>query len=725
MTSCHVYAIHIMERHVSTTEVVGSSLAKRSLVAAPFSCAQFFPRCSQLREWSAIVVGSGARFAMATTSGSVPKAYTGKAHELVPEFGNRAHEYKEYRKRVMLYERKMFLSGRQKETAFNLMSTLTGRAWSAVEDLNISDLESDDGTKKLLERLDTVFKYDALTELPYDFETFFFHTYRRRNQTVQEYCADFEKQLRKLDQHGVTLPDKVVGWFFLRRAGLRQDQLQMIMSTLAAEKISLDTVRKAVNFVIGQDAIPQGSMTTSPMANKYGKAASSKESMFFEDEADEEIYALQEETWDEFEEAYAYHEEDEDAVYYEDPAEEVVGAEEAVTEFDEVYAAYTDARQRLNQMRVSRGFYPVVAMVPETKDSGGKKGYKGKKGKGKSSKGKSFQGGKQSPKPPSAVARGKAVLGSSEKCLRCGGYGHRAKACPHANKRKAESQETEAEILMVGEEDSPSTMEVCMHEDDGTESEPDDTAIWDSGAASVLVSRYHLRKYLKALMMKGFDIHTIKAWQCTKGFKFGNGNQDKTNLCVLAPRSSKEQGGTLWSMWLEARCSFSLADHFLKSLALWLITRTSRWCGQMRIGSQLPLARRESMSYTLRSTTTWWRRGTRRKRPWSQKTSAIMSSMTRRWSWSTLWTTGTLRRTTTSVKRSMNMFLTQQTFRSPPSTTWRQRRTQRRRWGTGGSWLLMGTRWFLMKVRRCLPFQRMERRAQQKIRRRMMDCGRG
>ena len=32
---CHVYAIHIMSNHGATTEVVGSSLAKRSLVAAP------------------------------------------------------------------------------------------------------------------------------------------------------------------------------------------------------------------------------------------------------------------------------------------------------------------------------------------------------------------------------------------------------------------------------------------------------------------------------------------------------------------------------------------------------------------------------------------------------------------------------------------------------------------------------------------------------------------
>ena len=63
-------------------------------------------------------------------------------------------------KRFMLYERKMSLAGRSKETAFNLMSVLHGRAGSAVE------LEAELGWKKILERLDAVFKYDALTELP-------------------------------------------------------------------------------------------------------------------------------------------------------------------------------------------------------------------------------------------------------------------------------------------------------------------------------------------------------------------------------------------------------------------------------------------------------------------------------------------------------------------------------------------------------------------------------
>ena len=81
--------------------------------------------------------------------------------------------------------------------------------------------------------------------------------------------------------------------------------------------------------------------------------------------------------------------------------------EENAAEYDEVFAAYVEARQRMNQMRLARGYYPVVAMVPggqnTSKSQGkGKKPAKGSKAKGKVSS-------KQSPKPPAARARGKAV----------------------------------------------------------------------------------------------------------------------------------------------------------------------------------------------------------------------------------------------------------------------------------------------------------------------------
>lgn len=192
----------------------------------------------------------------------------------------------------------------------------------------------------------------------------------------------------------------------------------------------------------------------------------------------------------------------------------------------------------MNQMRLARGYYPVVAMVPQ----GQKTSVKGKgKGKGKKSgkaargKGKSFS--KQAPRPPpDPVARGRAALGAV-KCLRCGVAGHYARNCPQqaSSKRKATEPAEDDAVLMVENDATTGVQVVNMYEDDGEESEPDDTAIWDCGAASVLVSRMHLKKYLRSLMMLGYDVHTIKSWTCTKGFRFGNGNKDKTSICVLLP----------------------------------------------------------------------------------------------------------------------------------------------------------------------------------------------
>ena len=404
------------------------------------------------------------------------------------------------------------------------MAALSGRAWDAVEDMDMAELESDQGTKKLLERLDSVFKFDAITELPADFETFFMHTHRRRNQTIQEYTADYERQLRRLESHNVVLPDKVIGWFYLRRAGLKQDQRQMVMSTLSVEKISLETVRKALNFVIGQGNTPIGDVSPT---SKWSK----KDSIYYEDEWSQ-LHDWEDIDYeDEAEETY-YQWDDADAAYYENEEEvdSLLPAEDAAAEYDEIYAAYVEAKNKVNQMRLARGFYPVVAMIDgQPKEPTYKGSSKGKKGKSK--KGKGFS--KQAPRaPPQTRARGRAALGGV-KCLRCGTTGHYARNCPQAvNKRKAEAP-AEDEVLMVdndGEIDN-----INIYEEDGTESEPDDTAIWDCGAASVLVSRSHLRRYVKMLMIAGYDVHKIKAWTCQKGFRFGNGNKDKTSWCVLLP----------------------------------------------------------------------------------------------------------------------------------------------------------------------------------------------
>ena len=459
------------------------------------------------------------------TEGQMQKEpYAGKAHEHIPEFSGKAVDYKEYRKRLTLYEKKMSLAKRENETVFNVLGSLKGRAWDACEDLQMDELEAADGMQKILSRLDGVFKYDAITELPTDFENFFFGMHRKRSETIQDYTAIFERNLRKLAAHGVVLPDKVVGWYFLRKANLTNAQKQMIMSTITAATLSLETVRRAVNFVIGQDQTPETLAAPAPSAGRWKRdsiyAAAEDEPWDDADWEDDQIAWEDEEAW---------LAEDEGAPYYEEETDQILAADDAAAEYDDIMANYVEARQRVNQLKLSRGYFPVVAMVdqqrPFSKGSGKQRPQKGKN-KGKKSGG----GGKQSSKGSTVKAGGKSALGAN-KCLRCGRAGHNTDSCPVAAKRKAETDLADINMVADVTESEP----INIADDDGVESEPDDTAMFDNGAASVLTGRQQLLKYLKVLMMKGYNVHEIPVWRCTKGFRFGNGNKDVTNLCALVP----------------------------------------------------------------------------------------------------------------------------------------------------------------------------------------------
>ena len=453
---------------------------------------------------------------------------TGRADQYVPVFSGRQAEYREFRRRCDLYEAKMRVAGREKETVFNIVTLLTGRAWDLIEDLSIDDLKKENAYATVCARLDAAFKFEPLTELPNDFEAFFVKLQRKAGQTLQDYAQDFQYAERKLkSSHSIDLPEKVRAWWYLRRSGVTKEQRQLVMTQLGESGLTLDKTMKAMNFILGQDTRQEGSSrwsrgTTEYKANTYYAGEEL-------DEIDEDN-AYWEEDWDataeESEAFYAWNEEEEAYLAGDD-----IGDFDT-EEFDEVFSAYVDAKQHLNRLRTSRGFYPVVAMVQgphQPRDQGAFTKGRGKKYSnkgGKSGKSKSSKGGGKARDPK---GRGRDALGSMI-CLRCGQAGHRAKNCPKDSMSGEKKRKTDAEdsnVMMVENYDIS---------DDDTDSDSDDLAVQDQGAASVLGSKQQVRRYLKRLMEYGVDINKeIDVYYCSKGFRFGNSQKETTEVCCLMP----------------------------------------------------------------------------------------------------------------------------------------------------------------------------------------------
>ena len=140
--------------------------------------------------------------------------------------------YREWRTRIVLYKRKLELQKKDKEACINLMTSLTGVAWRQIEHLVDKAAEDKDGFDLILRHLDQTFKYDDQVEMLRAFERFFYGTSRREGQTLLNYVAEHREALAELEKHDIRLPDRVAVWVLLRRAGLSQEQRQLIQGHL-------------------------------------------------------------------------------------------------------------------------------------------------------------------------------------------------------------------------------------------------------------------------------------------------------------------------------------------------------------------------------------------------------------------------------------------------------------------------------------------------------------
>ena len=127
----------------------------------------------------------------------------------IPTFDGTTSGYREWRKRIVIYAKKMELSKRSQEAVLNLLGSLQGTAWLIVEDFDLNKVNDPDAFEGILKQLDAAFQYDNKVEMPADFTAYFDSTGRRPGQSLLQFVTEHDEKLRRLEKHKVVLPPEV------------------------------------------------------------------------------------------------------------------------------------------------------------------------------------------------------------------------------------------------------------------------------------------------------------------------------------------------------------------------------------------------------------------------------------------------------------------------------------------------------------------------------------
>ena len=473
----------------------------------------------------------------------------------IPLFDGTLSGYREWRKRILIYYKKMCLSKRQGEAILNLLGSLSGTAWKLCEDFDIEQAENDKALDHILTRLDSAFRYDSKVELPADFSAYFEHLQRRQGQTLLQFVTDHDDKLKQVEKHGVKLPDTVQGWHLLAKSGLTREQKQMIMTQSAS--LERAKVQQAMYAILGQDYKGGGQSVNSRWQRPFNSTGKGRGYFAGDDNAadltwdnpsaewepeDEGTYYLDDEQGDEW-----YDEFDDDAAYFQEECDtQEHDGEFDVSEYDEAYATYTDARKRFNDLKMSRGFLPVVALQDQSSTATSSqaprpqfgKGYgsgfgKGKKGKSKG-KGKSSTYRYNKPPHKQADPKGRARSALAPACMRCGSTAHRTAQCnaqsstPKPSTTGSGKRQAVESVATLADEQS-----MVIFEDSYGRERPD-CAMLDPGASSFLMGSGPLIRYVHHLKQLGFDTNDLQLNRCERTFHFGGDHQKvSTWTCKL------------------------------------------------------------------------------------------------------------------------------------------------------------------------------------------------
>ena len=130
-----------------------------------------------------------------------------------------------------------------------LLLSLEDEAQDAALSLPQDEITSDDGVKKIIEKLDGLFKKDETLKKYHALDSF--ETYKRPPHiTMQQYLIEFEKRLNKTKSFGTTWSDDILAYKLLKNANLSENNEQLTKATIV--DLTYETMKIKLKNIFGE-----------------------------------------------------------------------------------------------------------------------------------------------------------------------------------------------------------------------------------------------------------------------------------------------------------------------------------------------------------------------------------------------------------------------------------------------------------------------------------------
>ena len=137
--------------------------------------------------------------------------------------------YENWKREIEIWQ--AFTDVAPKKQGSTIFLTLQGKAREAALEIEIKDLTDDQGVKKLIEKLDSLFLEDKNQSAYATYESF--EMYRRpKEMNMKEFLNNFECLYNKLKVYQMELPDEVLAYSVLKSTNLSEENEKFPRATI-------------------------------------------------------------------------------------------------------------------------------------------------------------------------------------------------------------------------------------------------------------------------------------------------------------------------------------------------------------------------------------------------------------------------------------------------------------------------------------------------------------